>query len=635
MKKLLFAAFAALSAFTAQAANGDTTWVQAHNEKWLDHYGAHDTTVQFPDGSKSYRRVYMIWTLGKYQCPGSPQYCGDWDYTVNTYLMTKTGDTVELGRYITPYANAGTVRTPWTWRERYTFDVTDYYNQLKDSATVRVNYSGYSWGFTANVKFAFVEGTPARNVIGINRLWDGYFNFGGATSIENFVSQKSLTAPASTQFAELKFIVSGHGADQNYCSEFCKKYYQVKLNGNQIEQKDIWRDNCGKNHLYPQSGTWVYDRGNWCPGDIVFSNTHKLTGVTAGNNFDVDVDFEAYTSPNGGAGYGVNGAVVYYGAYNHTKDASLEDIIAPSNHEKNFRENPCAGKPIIEVMNTGSSTITNMKFEYGVDGGATYYYTWNGSLNPLEKTKITLDEVWEIRTATGNNSFTAKITEVNGGADEDATNNQLKSYFAAAPKWPTTVRVSFTTNKVPETRWKIYDGMNNVVAQRNGTTATTTYLDTVKMGPGAYRFVVEDDGCDGLNWWANSAAGAGNVQIKALTGFNTYALAGYFGADFGCGFTQEFTVAWPNAIENVNTANAGMEVYPNPATNQITVTLDGKVAAGKINLIDMTGRVVASQVVSSNETTISTSALANGVYYVTYISNNTEVKLTSKIVVAK
>ncbi len=482
MKKLLIAAFAAISAFSAQAANGDTTWVQAHADKWLDHYGAHDTTVQFPDGTKNYRRVYMIWTLGKYQCPGSPQYCGDWDYTVNTYLMTKTGDTVELGRYITPYANAGSPRTPWTWRQRYVFDVTDYYTLLKDSATVRINYSGYSWGFTGNVKFAFVEGTPARNVLGINKLWDGYYNFGGATSIDNYVAQKSLTAPTNTQFAELKFIVSGHGADQNYCSEFCKKYYQVKLNGNMIEQKDIWRDNCGKNHLYPQSGTWVYDRGNWCPGDIVFANTHKLTGITGGNNFDVDVDFESYTSPNGGAGYGVSGNVVYYGAYNHAKDASLEDIIAPSNHETHFRENPCGGKPIIEVMNTGSSAITSMKIEYGVDGGTKYTYVWTGSLNSMEKTKITLNELGDLRKVTGaNNSFTAKILEVNGGADEEAANDQLKSYFTAAPQWPMALRINFRTNNVPETRWKIYDGLNNVVAQRDGSSATTTYTDTVSL----------------------------------------------------------------------------------------------------------------------------------------------------------
>ncbi|MBN8669752.1 MAG: T9SS type A sorting domain-containing protein [Chitinophagales bacterium] len=636
MKKLLIAAFAAISAFSAQAANGDTTWVQAHADKWLDHYGAHDTTVQFPDGTKSYRRVYMIWTLGKYQCPGSPQYCGDWDYTVNTYLMTKTGDTVELGRYITPYANAGSPRTPWTWRQRYVFDVTDYYTLLKDSATVRINYSGYSWGFTGNVKFAFVEGTPARNVLGISKLWDGYYNFGGATPIDNYVTQKSLTAPANTQFAELKFIVSGHGADQNYCSEFCKKYYQVKLNGSQIEQKDIWRDNCGKNHLYPQSGTWVYDRGNWCPGDIVFTNTHKLAGVTGGNNFDVDVDFESYNSPNGGAGYGVSGNVVYYGAYNRAKDASLEDIIAPSNHETHFRENPCGGKPIIEVMNTGSGAITSMKIEYGVDGGATYTYNWTGTLNAMEKTKITLNELGDLRKVTGaNNSFTAKILEVNGGADEDASNNQLKSYFSAAPQWPMAFRVTFKANNVPETRWKIYDGLNNIIAQRDGTTPNASYTDTVRLGPGSYKFVVEDDGCDGLNWWANSAAGAGNIQVRGLTGFTGYTLAGYFAADFGCGFTQEFTTSFPTDVENINSVNGGMDIYPNPATNQVTVTIEGKSVNGKINLIDMTGRVVATQMVNTNETVINTAALANGVYYVTYVADNAEVKLKSKLVIAK
>lgn len=636
MKKLLIAAFAAISAFSAQAANGDTTWVQAHADKWLDHYGAHDTTVQFPDGTKSYRRVYMIWTLGKYQCPGSPQYCGDWDYTVNTYLMTKTGDTVELGRYITPYANAGSPRTPWTWRQRYVFDVTDYYTLLKDSATVRINYSGYSWGFTGNVKFAFVEGTPARNVLGINKLWDGYYNFGGATPIDNYVTQKSLTAPANTQFAELKFIVSGHGADQNYCSEFCKKYYQVKLNGNQIEQKDIWRDNCGKNHMYPQSGTWVYDRGNWCPGDIVFTNTHKLAGVTGGNNFDLDVDFESYTSPNGGAGYGVSGNVIYYGSYNHTKDASLEDIIAPSNHETHFRENPCGGKPIIEVMNTGSDAISSLKIEYGVDGGTKYTYTWTGTLSSMEKTKITLPGIEELRKATGsNNSFTAKILEVNGGADQESTNNELKSYFTAAPQWPMAFRVTFRTNNNPETRWKIYDGLNNVVAQRDGSAATTTYTDTVRLGPGSYKLVVEDDGCNGLSWWANSTGGTGNMQVRSLTNISPFALSGYFAGDFGCGFTQEFTISWPTGVDNLNESYSGITVYPNPASTQFTVAVDANTVKGVINLIDMTGRVVASQVANSEETTINTAALANGVYYVTYVADNAEVKLKSKLVIAK
>ncbi|HTN16311.1 MAG TPA: hypothetical protein VL092_01425, partial [Chitinophagaceae bacterium] len=68
-------------AIGAKAAPGDTTWVQAQKDIWLDYYNNFDTTVNFPDGSTKYRKVIMIFTLGKYICPGSPTYCSDWDYT--------------------------------------------------------------------------------------------------------------------------------------------------------------------------------------------------------------------------------------------------------------------------------------------------------------------------------------------------------------------------------------------------------------------------------------------------------------------------------------------------------------------------------------------------------------------------
>src|SRR5690606_29620462 len=185
------------------------------------------------------------------------------DYDVHLFIMTKTGDTLEMGRFITPYARQTAPRTPLTWKQRYAFDVTDFYNQLKDSATVRIFYSGYSWGFTADVRFDFIEGIPPRNVLGIDRAWAGGFRYGDNTQdIESKVNTKSFSAPNGTQYAELLFAITGHGSDDNGCSEFCKKYYEVELNGNKFDRTDIWRDDCGFNHLYPQSGTWVYDRGN-------------------------------------------------------------------------------------------------------------------------------------------------------------------------------------------------------------------------------------------------------------------------------------------------------------------------------------------------------------------------------------
>src|SRR6185437_3426192 len=141
MKKIILTIITALSV-SLYAAPGDTTWVQA-NIVHLNNYNNFDTAVAFPNGSTSYRKILMMFTLGEYNCPTGSQYCHQWDYTVTNYVMTKT-DTVELSRFITPYANTGVPRFPSTWKQRYIYDVSDFYTLLKDSAKIRINYSGYS-----------------------------------------------------------------------------------------------------------------------------------------------------------------------------------------------------------------------------------------------------------------------------------------------------------------------------------------------------------------------------------------------------------------------------------------------------------------------------------------------------------
>ena len=93
MRRLLTLLSVLLLAAYSYATPGDTTKVQSFAGLPMDHYGAFDTTVEFPDGSVAYRKILMNFTLGKYQCPGSPQYCGDLDYDVHMFIMTKTGDT--------------------------------------------------------------------------------------------------------------------------------------------------------------------------------------------------------------------------------------------------------------------------------------------------------------------------------------------------------------------------------------------------------------------------------------------------------------------------------------------------------------------------------------------------------------
>ena len=649
MKHSLLFALIFLSALSLSAAPGDTTWVQAHNDKRLDQWAANfDSTVTFPDGSVSYRKIIMVFTLGKYVCGVTP--CSDWDYTVQTKIMTPGGDTLELGRLITPYANSA--RMTANWRGVYNFDVTDYYHQLKNTATVRVHYSGYSGGFTANVKFAFIEGTRPRDVVGITPIWKNSFNYGhGPVAINNALANVNLTAPSGTVSAESKFTITGHGGDAQNCAEFCPNTYTMNLNNNQLVQQNFWRADCGFNNFYPQNGTWVYDRAGWCPGDLVHGYSHELTGITANSNYTLNVTFPPYTSnpsSNGSrASYIIESAVVYYAGFNKVLDASLDEVVNRSNAESLFRGNPSSGNPTVLVRNTGSTPITSIKFEYGLVGAPLDQYTsTNFTLGPLKEVLLVLPNTSALKGATGsNNVFIANILEVNGQADDDLTNNTLTSTFTAAPVWPTTVRISFNTNGslvngISETSWKIYDASDNIVAQRINNAPSTTYTDTVVLGNGSYRLVVDDAGCDGINWWAyqfyNPNPGIGSVQVRSMVPSNPLPMNGYFNGDFGCGFTQYFTSDWPAGVDNITGANTEpfIEAFPNPAQQSVTVSLAGvNKVTGTLNVVDALGRVVLSHQCAAPVEHLNTSRLANGMYTIVYTDNSG--KLQTRLLIAK
>ncbi len=650
---LLFALFTLCTA--AKAAPGDTTWVHANNFQ-LGGYGSYDSTVFFPH-TTTYRRIYMIFTLGKYTCPTGSTWCGDWDYTVQNYLIKPSGETFELGRLITPYANAGAPRTPWTWTQHYIYDVTDYAAKLQDSCKIRIFYSGYSGGFTSDIKFALIEGTPDRNVLDIKRLWGGSFSYGDTTHSDSFninthFAPVSLTAPAGTQVVDLKFTATGHGSDANYCSEFCSTNYQVKVNGTAVATRRIWRDNCGKNQLWPQSGTWLYDRANWCPGAMVYPHQTTLTGVTGGTTFNTSLQFDSYVS-TGGASYTTEGTLIYYGPMNKTLDATVEDIIAPTTDENHFRENPACGKPTIHVKNTGATTITTIDINYGVVGIMGGMYTWNGSLPSLAETDIVLPEIADLNTVSGTTTaltFKVNLALVNGTDDADSTNNTLTSQFMPSPLLPSILRLQLRTNNetlassstLSETSWTLYNMSDAVVASRTNAAISTYYNDTVSLSPGCYKLVIADSSCNGLYWWANpSTVTGGSFSLRKLNGtvitMHGYATGGTYGNDFGCNYTYYFYTNWPLGVNDITADPVNIDVFPNPAQNLLNIDIQGIPSVnGTIKIMDALGRVVMEQPCSSAHPQINTTSLSNGVYTVLYIDGaSSSNRLQTRMIIAK
>jgi hypothetical protein len=605
MRKLLPALLLLLTALLLKpdpvlATPGDTTRVTIFNQRALTRYGLYDTTAQLPPAGRRYRKILLHYILGRYACAPGSQYCGSWDYTTRLILRPPAHDTVEMARIITPYA------TDWLARNKthdYVVDVTDYAPLLVGNRSMQFDYQGFSWGFTVTLRLDFIEGTPPQDPIDVRNAYAGTFAYGKTTDpIENHLPARSLTAP-STGTLTLKNLISGHGSDPVGCAEFCRRYYWLLINGQQQYFTFLWRDDCGRNEVYPQTGTWVYERGNWCPGAVVRPLWHDLTSLTTpGQPFTLDLNMQSHTIPDptqAAAQYIWSSQLVSRGPINFSTDAALDEIIAPNSNENYYRENPSCGGPQVRLRNLGSSSLTSATIAYRVLGrGATQTYSWTGTLPFGRDTLVVLPPLASLLNNAGG-SFQAWVASPNGTSDLNHFNDTLTSRFAATASLPARFVVSMTTNNARavlynQTSWQVIDVAGNVIKQRVNAANLTTYRDTVSLQPGCYRLQVSDTGCDGFAWWAAPAVGNGSMRL--LDNRNSNVLRTIDG-DFGCEYTLNFRVAGSASATVATPPLVALDLYPNPSQDGY-FTLDLNLPTRqdlRLRLLDALGRVSFQQ----------------------------------------
>ena len=612
-----------LTAETAQAAPGDTTRVTIFNRRALTRHGGYDTTTIMPAAGKRYRKVLLHYILGRYACPPGTQYCGSWDYTTRLTLKPVGHDTLELARIMTPYA------TDWLSRNKthdYVVDVTDYAPLLNGSRDFQFFYDGYSWGFTVTLRLDFIEGTPPQDPIDVQNVYRGTFAYGRtADPIERHLPARTFTAPA-TGTVTLKNLISGHGNDGAGCAEFCRRYYTYSVNGQrQGGFTYLWRDDCGRNEVYPQTGTWVYNRGNWCPGNIVKPLLHPLSPVlTPGQSYSLDIDMQPYTAANQNtdAQYIWSSQLVTAGPINFTTDASVDEIIAPNANENYYRENPACGGPQLRLRNLGSARLRTATIAYRVAGrGALRTYSWTGNLAYGRDTLVSLPPMPELLNSAGGR-FRAWVTTPNGSRDQNADNDTLSTRFNATTELPSRVVVAMLTNRantpnfVNETSWVLYDAAGNVVRQRLNANSSTLYQDTLNLAPGCYALRLSDQGCNGFSWWAAPGDGTGTMRLLDPGRGNVLRT---IDGDFGCEYTLNFRVAGTVTGTQGPKAVAALDVYPNPSQDG-RFTFDLNLPARQdisLHVVDALGRAVWEQQLPRVQATVqplNLSQLAPGVY---------------------
>ncbi len=548
-------------------------------------------------------------------------FMADTNWIVNYYNWHTPFEVIEdfeLARVITPYGSS----LANSWEFTHTFDITDFVQILRDSVEIRCHYSGWSSGFSATLDFEFIEGTPQRNVVKLENIYSGGYSYVSSTDFENNkLTPKNKWIEQNSTMASVKMTATGHGFDNSQvAAEFKPINYYLNVDGSLTHTQYNWDADCGENPIYPQGGTWIYDRANWCPGKRAQTFEHEITPyITPNDSVEINVDFQSYNwSGTQTPSYIIECQLFQYGNENFTNSAEIIDIIKPSKKDEYSRKNPICGKPLIKIRNYGSSPLVSLEIEYNVVGGSTHTYNWSGNLAFMETEEVELpnltnwsgtDQIFEVR-----------LKNPNGQADDYTDNNYMKTQYDKVPEYPNTITLWLTTNagvtnnltQVSETSWEFFDESGNPVFASGNLYSNTPYRDTLTFANGCYTFVVTDTDEDGLGFWANSD-GNGLCRFRDPT-------AGWlqqFNTDFGTNIVHQFTVGYPQNTSNQLIFEQWI-IYPNPTKNNIVIEGLSEDKT-QISIFDNLGKeVVKTQDTESGfiSKTIDLSTLESGIYFV-------------------
>ncbi len=487
----------------------------------------------------------------------------------------------ELLSFITPYGNGldlGPDGKMWT------FDVTDFAPILKGNKQLSIEGVG-NYQEEYGITFLFIKGTPARNVKSIQQIWpinrsnEVWYGRGYEAIVEDrlFEPRDILLDPTASSY-KVRAAMTGHGAR----GEFVPQQHFVNLNGGEKEfQWEGWKK-CGDNPVYPQGGTWIFDRAGWCPGMATDVQEFELTPlVVAGETISLDYGIEA-DSDLSESNYRTSVQLVTYDEPNFELDISIVDVIKPSNKVEYDRINPSCNNPVVVIQNNGTTPLSILEFEYGVTGGGSQTYFAGTDLQFNEKTELTLptDAIDFWLTEEENPEFWVKVKSIYG-EDQNPQNNEYRSPFNKTDRLEGPISIYMLTNKqAGDNSYTLKNQLGTPILSRNNLKDQTEYDDEIELFEGCYSLELLDSGGDGLYFWYWAQIGYdfgfGSFAVRDSTGN----FIKEFGADFGSSINYDFSVYQdrPDSIDTAIETELGyrlFSLYPNPSNGQYQIELHG------------------------------------------------------------
>ena len=278
----------------------------------------------------------------------------------------------------------------------------------------------------------------------------------------------------------------------------------------------------------------------------------------------------------------------------------------------------CASLPTpvnkkVILANRGTATLTSASINYTIAGGTNQTQTWTGSLAPNEITIVTL-----LNTAVFG-ILNTSIETANGTTDQRTSNNSDSEAFSpvnyALTDFIFNLQQDFWGGEIT---WDLRDATGNIKYEGGPYTSKPSEVlplpalitqNWTLLKNECYTFTIYDSQSDGICCFG----GEGFYNIKSTDGLTTIAS----GASYAAVESRHFTT---NTLgTNLFDVANDIYLYPNPTKGMINVNIPSEYGLpNSLTITNSLGQILSRKEVSKeSDLSINTSALSNGVYFIT------------------
>jgi lysyl endopeptidase len=283
--------------------------------------------------------------------------------------------------------------------------------------------------------------------------------------------------------------------------------------------------------------------------------------------------------------------------------------------------------PTISLTNFGLNDITTAVITWQIDNGTISTINFNGALSQNQTESFSLDP---IDLTEGSYSFNVVLVSVNGTDDQNESNNDVSTPFivgGSSDQYATlqVVLELLTDDYAEETSWEFREVGGAVLysdSYNEGSDDNTTFIETFNVDlDNCYEFELFDSYGDGIC----CQYGEGEYSLSTSDGEVIFE-----GAEFTDSEVTQMSIGGELSINDASLAN--ITLYPNPANNEITLSIGNTNDSSSYSLYNTFGQLLEQGVVSQNKEVISVSGYTTGIYFIVVKNTVTSIESTLRFI---